>query len=222
MSSPSSGAPIGILGGTFDPIHFAHLRLALEAREQLGLDHVRFIPSARPPHRDTPQTSPEHRLAMVQLAIADQSGFVADPIELHRTQQSYTIDTLTSLRAQFGPDRSLCLLMGADAFVLLETWKRWRNLFDYAHIAVAHRPGFPPQDWPQKMGEDLREAFDVRQTNDASTIALKAHGSVFPIAITQMDISASRVRTMFAQHQSPRYLIPESVLGYIERNQLYR
>lgn len=222
MPPNATDAPIGILGGTFDPIHFAHLRLALEAREALDLDHVRFIPSARPPHRGVPQTSPEHRLAMVELAIAQHAGFVADPIELNRAQQSFTIDTLTQLRGQFGDRRPICLLTGADAFVLLETWKRWQELFEYAHIVVAHRPGFPPDSWSARMATSLAKELSARTCSDFGMIRNAPSGLIVPLPITQLDISASRIRALIGAGNSAQYLIPESVLSYIERHHLYQ
>nr|MCU0869676.1 nicotinate-nucleotide adenylyltransferase [Burkholderiales bacterium] len=136
--------PVGVLGGTFDPIHVAHLALAHAARDAVGLAEVRFIPSARPPHRDAPAAAAAHRLAMVEAAIAGTAGFVADARELHRLTPSWTIDTLTSLRAEVGTDRPLVLLMGEDAFALLHTWHRWTELTATAHLVVARRPDAAP------------------------------------------------------------------------------
>lgn len=218
----SADRPIGVLGGTFDPIHVAHLRLAHEAWELLGLDHVRFVPSARPPHRDPPRASAAQRLAMVELAIADHPGFVADPRELARNSPSYTVDTLDSMRAEFGATRPVCLLVGADAFVQLETWHRWRDLFALAHIVVAHRPGFAPEAWVAHMGTRLAGEFEARRTQSAETLRQHPAGRVLAMPITQLDVSASGIRALLAAGREPRYLIPESVLGYIARNHLYR
>jgi len=214
----TGAGPVGLLGGTFDPVHHAHLRLAHEAQAACGLEHVRFVPSATPPHRDTPGASAAQRLAMVELAIAGNAGFVADRRELDRAAPSYTIDTLASLRADFGPDRPLCLLLGADAFHLLETWHRWRDLFDAAHLVVAHRPGFDPRpDTPALVRE-----YQRRCTDDARILRDRPAGAILPLTITPLDISASRIRAELGAGGSPRYLLPDSVLGYIESHHLYQ
>jgi len=210
--------PVGLLGGTFDPIHHAHLRLAHEAQAACGLDHVRFVPSATPPHRGTPGATAEQRLAMVELAIADHPGFFADRRELDRSQPSYTIHTLESLRTELGADRPICLLLGADAFRLLETWHRWRDLFAAAHLVVAHRPGFDPlPDTPALVDEYRRRRID-----DPSALARQPAGCLLPLAITPLDISASAIRAERMAGGSPCYLLPDSVLGYIESHHLYR
>src|SRR5690606_32888062 len=131
----------GIFGGTFDPIHYGHLRTALELKHVLDLAVVHFVPCANPPHRATPMTDGALRMRLVQAAIADEPGFVADDRELERAGLSYTVDTLFSLRAEFKA-RPICLLLGMDAFVSLPQWHRWNELLDLAHIVVAHRPGW--------------------------------------------------------------------------------
>ena len=133
--------PIGLFGGTFDPIHYGHLRTAFELWQELRLAEVRFLPTGSPPHRDDPLASSELRLAMVRAAVADQPAFVVDDREIRRTGISYSVDTVTELRAEY-PDRSLCLLLGMDAFLGLPNWHRWRDLLGLAHIVVAHRPGW--------------------------------------------------------------------------------
>ena len=132
--------PVGVLGGTFDPIHHGHLRPALEVLEALGLAELRFVPCRIPAHRATPSVSAEQRLDLVRLATAEQAGFVADDRELRRPGPSYMIDTLASLRTEFG-DTPLVLIVGSDAFRELHTWRRWRELTDLAHIAIMRRPG---------------------------------------------------------------------------------
>ncbi|MCW5623160.1 MAG: nicotinate-nucleotide adenylyltransferase [Burkholderiales bacterium] len=215
-------APVGVLGGTFDPIHFAHLRLAHEAWERLGLDHVRLVPSATPPHRALPGVSAEHRLAMVQRAVADHPGLRADGRELDRTGPSYTIDTLEGLRAELPPATPLCLILGADAFLLLTTWKRWEALFDQAHLVVAHRPGHPPDRWTAGMEPALRRAFESRLTAGISDLHASASGRIYALGITQLDISSTAIRTAIAAGRSPRYLLPPNVIDYIGLQQLYK
>ena len=133
--------PIGIFGGTFDPIHCGHLRTAFELWQELRLEEVRLLPAGTPPHRDQLYASAELRLQMVRAAVADQSSFIVDDREVRRTGLSYSVDTLTELRREY-PERSLCLLLGMDAFLGLPHWHRWRELLDLAHIVVAHRPGW--------------------------------------------------------------------------------
>lgn len=216
----SGFAPIGLLGGTFDPIHFGHLRLAQELADALGLVRVRFIPSGIPPHRDAPNVSSAHRLQMVRVAIAGNPLFEADDREIRREGISYTYDTLTELREELG-ERPLCLLMGADAFAALTTWHRWQELFDLAHVVIAHRPGFRLQDLQAALPAPLRKIYLQRLAGAPGM--LRAHaGAILTREITALDISATRIRALLAQGASPRYLAPEPVLDYIDHNHLYK
>ncbi len=214
--------PLGILGGTFDPVHVAHLRLAHEAWEGLGLAQVRLVPNATPPHRAEPGTAAEHRLAMLRLAVAGHPGLAVDDRELRRSAPSYSIDTLESLRAEIGPDRPLCLILGADAFVLLETWHRWQALFGQAHLVVAHRPGHPPESWAAHMGKALARELSDRATTDPADLNRAPAGRICNFPVTQLDVSATQLRALLAAGRPPRYLIPDSVLDYIESHHLYR
>ncbi len=222
-------APLGILGGTFDPVHLGHLRLAEEARQQLGLAEICWIPAGRPPLRNTPVTRPEHRLEMVRLAIAGNPGFTIDDSEVSAVSTlapSYTVDTLIRLRQQHG-QRPLVLLLGADAFARLESWHRWRELLALAHIAVATRPGHA-----QKVGDGgtaqstyswgaaLADEF-ARRKGTAADLNTTPAGRITLFTITPLDISATAIRDMISQNMSPRYLVAEAVVGYIDSNQLY-
>ena len=137
---------IGLLGGTFNPIHFGHLRMAQELAESLNLDEVRFIPSANPPHKHAPLVSAEQRATMVRLAIADNPLFKFDDRELNRTGASFTIDTLVSLRDELGEKTSLVLIMGSDAFIKFDTWHRWQEIIKLCHIALVQRPDKKPTE----------------------------------------------------------------------------
>ena len=209
--------PIGILGGTFDPIHYGHLRPALDLLEELELAEIRFVPCRIPAHRGTPLISAEQRLALVQLATAGQAGFVSDDRELRREGLSYMVDTLAALRGDFGDETPLCLIVGADAFRELHTWRRWQELPNLAHIVVMQRPG---------LLKPLAPALDAfttpRLIHDRFALQRKPAGGILFQTVTQLDISATRIRTLLARGQSPRYLLPEAVLAYIHAQALYR
>ena len=216
-----STAPIGIFGGTFDPVHFGHLRLAQEIGELLRLAEVRFIPSGTPPHRAEPRLAPQQRLEMVRLAIADNPLFKADDREVRRGSPAYTIDTLSELRREADGTRPLCVLLGADAFLELATWHRWRELFGLAHLVVAHRPGFPPESWPARMPQALAREYEARLLKQPLAVHLSPAGGIATQAIAALDISASLIRDSLARGASPRYLLPDPVLDYIQANRLY-
>lgn len=209
--------PVGLLGGTFDPVHLAHLRLAEEAWQVCGLSVVRFVPSARPPHREAPGAGAAHRLRMVELATRCNPAFQVDDRELRRPAASYTIDTVEGLRAELAPSVPLCLIVGADAFALFETWKRWRELLDRVHLIVAHRPGFEIRPTTAALAAE----FEARLTLRNGDLATAAAGRIRPLAITPLGISATQIRRDLRAGLSARYLLPESVLGYIESNGLY-
>jgi nicotinate-nucleotide adenylyltransferase len=215
---------IGILGGTFDPIHFGHLRMAQELTNALGLNEVRFVPSANPPHRDAPTASAVHRAAMARLAIENNAAFVLDECELERFilsgSPSYTIDTLHMLRTQLEADTTLCLLMGSDAFMGLASWRRWEELLGLCHIVVAHRPSAEPQ--PDSMPAALQACWKKSFTADIDNLRSKSAGHILLQHITPLDISASAIRLGLGRNDSPRYLMPDEVISYIEAYQLYR
>ncbi len=213
---PSTNQPIGILGGTFDPIHYGHLRPALEALEGLNLAEVRFIPCHQPVHRGPPRATPEQRLAMLAEAIAGQPGLVADRRELRRRGPSYMADTLDSLRDELG-DTPLCLLLGADAFDDLHRWRRWREIPELAHLVILHRPGAPSM-----RPSVLEKLIERRRLRRVEALAERPAGGVLFKQVTQLDISATQIRRLLAQGNSARYLLPESVLAFIHRHRLYQ
>lgn len=210
---------IGLLGGTFDPIHYGHLRMAQELADALGFDEVRFIPSANPPHRTTPEVSAEHRAAMVQLAIADNPLFKLDMRELARTGASYMIDTLISLREELGEHAVLCLIMGSDAFVKLDTWHLWQKLLDYCHIIMVQRPNIAP-DQP-KLSVELTALLHDHYTENVDDLTNKTSGYIHMQKITPLDISATKIRESLKAGHSVRYLMPENVIAYIATHKLY-
>lgn len=213
-------APLGIFGGTFDPVHFGHLRLAEEAIAHLGLGGVRWIPAGNPPHRGVPQVTAGQRLEMVLRSTADNPRFSVDAAEVEAAAPSYTVHTLQRLRRELGGERPLVLLVGADAFAGLASWHRWRELFALAHIAVSHRPGFPVE--AASLPVDLAAEFAARRLADVAALKLAPAGGIATFAMTQLAISATQIRKLLANGLSARYLLPDAVLDYIQINTLYR
>jgi len=216
-----STAPIGILGGTFDPVHFGHLRLAEELAGTLKLGEVRFLPSGTPPHRAAPAVDARHRLEMVRLAAAGNPRFAVDDREIRRAGPGYSFDTLSELRAEVGATRSLALLVGADAFLEFATWHRWHEIFGLAHVVVAHRPGYPVERWSDRMPQPLAREYSARLMQQPLATHLSPAGGVLVVPFTALDISATAVRAMVRDGASPRYLIPDRVFEYIQTHRLY-
>ncbi|NCT68278.1 MAG: nicotinate-nucleotide adenylyltransferase [Rhodanobacteraceae bacterium] len=200
--------PLALFGGTFDPIHNAHLRVAWEAAECLDAD-VRLLPASVPPHREQPVASARQRAALVQAALAGQVRLSLDTRELQRDGPSYTIDTLLEVRAEIGPQRPLVLLVGADAFAGLPSWHRWRELFDHAHLGVLTRPGHDAAVLPT----ELRTKIASRRCSSAASLREAPAGRVLPIAVTPLEISASQVRALLAAGREPRYLVPDALFA---------
>ncbi|MGZ8263085.1 MAG: nicotinate-nucleotide adenylyltransferase [Burkholderiales bacterium] len=213
--------PVGIFGGTFDPIHYGHLRLAEEITEAAKLAEVRFLPSGTPPHRTSPGADAVHRVAMARLAIEGNDRFSVDDRETRRAGPGYTYDTLTELRQELGAHRSIVLLVGADAFLEFATWHRWRALFDLAHVVVAYRPGFPIDTWQARMPEPLAHEYAARHMQQPLAVHLAPAGGIAAVTMTGLDISATFVRNAVRDGASPRYLLPDPVLDYIRSHALY-
>jgi nicotinate-nucleotide adenylyltransferase len=207
-----------LLGGTFDPIHFGHLRLAEECADSLRLDEIRLIPAAKPWQRSGLISTVEHRLAMVRLAVEKNPRLAVDAREVERVGPTYTVDTLASLRAELGDARPIIMIVGSDQFLNLPTWHSWQKLFDFAHIAVARRANesFDLRDLPPA----LAIAATHRMTNDRSALS-EPSGRVFSIEMTPLKISSSQIRTLVRTRQSARYLLPSSVCDYIAEHGLY-
>ena len=212
--------PVGILGGTFDPIHYGHLRLAEEMLELANLRQIRFIPTGIPPHRNAPQVSAQHRSAMVRLAITDQPAFVLDEREVERTAPCYTVDTLRELRAELGAAQPLCLLMGGDAFLQLHTWHEWEQLFGLAHIVVGYRPGFTLEERIHSATAELQRHYQQRLCA-ANALSQQPCGGITELAIPKLEISATDIRRRVAEGRTIRYLLPSAVANYIHQHQLY-
>ncbi len=208
--------PIGILGGTFDPVHNGHLRLALEVYQSCALAEVRMVPLHIPPHRQSPCSSPEQRLQMLKLATQNVNGLVIDERELQRADVSFTVDTLLSLRKEYG-SQPLSLIMGMDAFQSLNTWHRWKSLLDYTHIIVARRPGVNMQ----LENAEVADLYSKKVTTELSVMYEQEAGSIFEIDVAELNISSTRVRELLNTRQDVHYLLPENVISYIELEGLY-
>jgi nicotinate-nucleotide adenylyltransferase len=203
-------ARIGLMGGTFDPIHFGHLRSAWEVSQQLGLNEMHFIPSAIPVHRPQPVASAEQRLAMVKAAVEPISGWQVNDCELRRQKPSYTVDTLLELRATLGDEHEFWFLMGSDAFEGLLSWHRWQELLSLTNIAVMVRAGSHP-----RCCAELNEMLN-HPTNESV-----GFGQVRLVEVTALAISATQIRAELASNQLPHFLVSESVLEYIQHQRMY-
>lgn len=208
---------IGVFGGTFDPVHFGHLRIALDTLQQLQLEQVRFIPCGEPPHRDKPVATALQRLAMVRAAVARQDKFVVDDREIQRQGSSYMFDTLSSLKQDY-PGKSFCLMLGSDAFNAFNRWHRYQDIFELASIAVMERPGSDAQhginsDWYQQVQQ---------RVVTADQFCKSGAGKVCFVPVTQLEISASRIRTLWQQGQDVQFFLPDDVITIIQQQQIYQ
>ncbi len=209
---------IGIFGGTFDPIHFGHLRSALDVKQALGLDEIRMIPAFQPPHRIQPTANPGQRLTMLRAAVGDEPDLQIDNREMLREGESFMVDSLTSLRNELG-DEPLCLIVGADAFLKLDEWYHWQEIPELAHIVVTHRPG-----WHLDMNTAspaLQTLWRTRQETDSTQLTGSPAGRIILQAVTPLDISSTQIRAMVATGESPRYLLPDAVWNLIRMHGLY-
>lgn len=213
VKSVGKMAAVGILGGTFDPVHFGHLRSALEVCQQLNLDHVRLMPCHVPPHRPQPRAKAAERRLLLELSVKSAAQLVVDDRELQREGLSYSVDTLLSLRQEF-PDNPLFLIIGSDAFRYFDSWSRWTEILDLAHIVLMKRAG-QPLDLSPELQQWLAE--NLAQTEDRALLA----GKIWPVDVTALAISATDIRTQRDAGQSVQFLVPEAVLTAIEQLGLY-
>lgn len=209
-------APVGVFGGTFNPVHYGHLRSALELAERLEFAQLRMMPCALPVHRDQPDCAAEHRAAMVELAVSDEPKLCCDPRELQRQGPSYTIDSLAEIRAELGVSRSICLVMGLDALLKLDTWHRWQELLGVAHIVAIARPG-----WKLPVSGIVADWIGRHRAAGPETLRREPNGSLLVEELRPLAISSTEIRGILRAGNSARYLLPESVLNYIEQHQLY-
>ncbi len=206
---------IGVYGGTFDPVHFGHLRTALEVYEFFSLDELRLIPCSRPPHRDAPMASADMRVQMLRLAISKESDFVVDTREITREGPSYMVDTLESIRAEVA-DEPLLLIIGADGFKHLSSWFQWERLFDFAHIVVMSRPG----EINNSAKED--DFFSSRCSDSIAELEKSSCGFLYFKDVTPLAISATQIRKLIASNKNPGFLLPDQIIEFIRVNKLYK
>lgn len=209
---------IGIYGGTFDPVHFGHLRPALDVYTLLSLSKIFFIPCGQPPHRQPPVASSKHRLAMLKLALEGQADFIVDDREIRRTGASYMVDTLESLTSEFA-DEKFCLILGMDAFVQLDTWKDWSRITELVSLAITQRPQIEADLIPSS---DLLQYMNDKRVNDKTVFVNSEQTHCFFCPVTQLDISATRIRELIHAGHSIDYLVPEKVADYIQSENLYK
>ena len=206
---------IGVFGGTFDPVHYGHLRAALEVMEMLGLHDLRLLPAGTPPHRANTFASADHRLAMLKLALSRYPELNVDDREVRREGLSFMVDTLNEIRMEEG-DAPILLLIGQDALNTLDQWHDWHNLFDLAHLLIMRRPGSK-----QGYSATLYEEMEPRLVSDPTQLQDSAAGLIFPLEITQLDISSTHIRRQISAGLSPRFLLPDTVMDYILEHGLY-
>jgi len=208
-------AGIGILGGTFDPVHCGHLRLALEMRQRLGLDCVRLLPAPNPRLREAPLADVGRRLEWLAAAVEDEPELQVDDRELQQDGPTYTVETLASLRRDF-PDEVLVFILGMDSFRKLDRWHRWRELLDFAHLAVAHRPG----DVPPAAGV-IADLLEQRQCDEVAALRELPAGRIMVCEPPLLEISATRIRSLIAEGGNIRFLVPDKVIELINRTRCY-
>jgi nicotinate-nucleotide adenylyltransferase len=206
----------GVFGGTFNPVHYGHLRSALELVEVLGLKQLRLMPSANPPHREAPACAARHRAAMVALAVEGEPRLTCDTRELQRVGKSYTIDSLMELRDELGAQVGLCMVIGCDALLGISQWHRWQELLDWAHIVVIARPG-----WALPAEGEVAHWLAAHHVDNVQALRQRPAGCIRIEDLRPLPISSTEIRDLLASGRSARYLLPQSVLNYIDRHALY-
>jgi nicotinate-nucleotide adenylyltransferase len=210
---------IVILGGTFDPVHVGHLRSAIEVAEFLGVEQVRLVPANNPAHRSAPACSPEQRLKMLQLATANEPKLLVDSREYLRSGPSYMVETLISLRQEFGETIPVILVLGMDAFLDLSGWYRWLEIPELAHLLLLARPG---NSGKEKASDELQHFLERREVKCKTLLLKDSCGSILVARLSQIDVSASYIRNAIRQNKSIRYLVPDPVFEFIKDHKIYR
>ena len=212
---------VGIYGGTFDPIHYGHLRIAEELLDSIGLQRMIFVPSGAPRLRAAPAASRGHRAAMVRLAIQDNSRFALDEREINRPGTSTTVQSLREYRCELGENTALCFVLGIDAFIKINQWSEWQTLLNLCHLIVVGRPGFVSISGEKDLPAEIRHEYSSRHAADASDLARQPGGCIYTARTSLLEISASQIRSLIGTAKSIRYLLPENISEYIKSNRLY-
>lgn len=220
MSSEVPGLHV-MFGGTYDPIHNGHLRVAVELRETLeaqlsGTAHVHLVPCHIPPHRSNPGASARQRCEMLALAIDDEVRLEVDPREIERPEPSWSVETLAQMREEIGRDASLAMTVGTDSFMAIDRWHRWPEILELAHIIVVQRPGYRVGP-----GTEADHLLSTRHAERAGALTENRAGRILPLTLSLLDISATDIRARVASGRSPRYLVPDAVWRYICDHSLY-
>ena len=211
----SSGPAIGIFGGTFDPVHYGHLRAALEAMEILRLQDFRLLPAGTPPHRANTFASADHRLAMLKLALSRYPELQVDDREIRREGSSFMVDTLGEIRQEEG-DAPILMMIGQDAANVLDQWHEWHRLFDLAHLVIMRRP-----ESKHIYSGALFEQVQPRMVSNPGRLLNSPAGLILPLEVTQLAISSTEIRRQIRTGLSPRFLLPDPVIDYILEYRLY-
>jgi nicotinate-nucleotide adenylyltransferase len=216
-SVPPQGStgPIGVFGGTFDPVHHGHLRAALEVMDHCRLAGMLLVPSGAPPHRAPPVASADLRVRMLRAAVAGEPRLTVDDREIRRPGPSYMVDTLASLRSELG-SRPLCLVLGADAFQGLPSWQRWREITGLAHVIVIPRPGCA-----LPVAGELADLVSARRCEDVMALHRASTGFILAHTVTRLEISSSAIRSLVAAGGDARFLVPDAVRDIVTRSGCY-
>jgi nicotinate-nucleotide adenylyltransferase len=213
---------IGLLGGTFNPVHEGHLQAAREVQQKFTLSKILFIPSYIPPHKQTTDiASPEDRFAMVEIAVKENPHFVASPIEIEATEKSYSIITLNKVKSIYR-NALVFFMLGIDAFLEIETWKSYQDVLEQCHFIVINRPGYLlAEAWNVLPGNFPENIFDLRESESVGEdMILKFR--IFLLSIRALDISSTEIRRRIRQGQSIKGFVPEAVEVYIKKRKLYQ
>ncbi len=212
---------LGIFGGSFDPPHFGHIKLALGLIEHFDFEQIRFIPCQLSPLKKTVYASAEHRWQMLNIVCHNHEKLIADDRELKRKTPSYTIDTLLELREEFGDQQSLVLIVGVDAFLSFCKWHRYAEILTLCHIILLRRPGYSLLEYPEES-ECEKEYYDSNKTDDFKNLANTSNGKIYLSDLDEIDVSSTKIRKTISEGQQPKYLLPGNVWNYIHRNKLYK
>lgn len=207
---------IGVFGGTFDPVHYGHIKPALSVQQALNLTQIRFVPNRIPPHRDVPWLNSEQRLSLLKCALQNIPDVCIDERELHREGPSYMVETLQSLKQDM-PDEALCLIIGMDAFYGITDWFKWKSLFDLCHLIVTTRPGFDQASISDHMSSEDYAYLRQRMTQDVNALSPLETGKILLQSVPQLDVSSTQIRTKLLNNEEVSQWLPGDVIQQLKR-----